>query len=327
MAITILKTTNFKKEPDSKIVLPLRKTINLKIKADGSVVNADGTMLTTLNLGVQGDDRATIIHFDLEDLYIRGLLRNEMDSYANNLTEHYQPIIYCQLDDDTIQKYEFDGVHFYIPSTLSSNTKNVKLLYTLKELYRGEENKDNITEEIEDFVSAEIRGSFDYNMLLPFLDDANIYNEIEVKHETLKKPTIYLNFNAKKALEIDSIGGQSLGYAQDRKITDIQLSGLYADEEISYIVYFYNPDIEGIIGAVADKNDKLWIPVEITQNAGNYTILVYAATTNGEEFYSNTIQMKVVENFLYKGALVDLGAIVKTKDDEIIYVLAEVEDE
>lgn len=325
MAITIIKDTSFNSVPASKIVLPLRKTINLKIKADGTIMNEDGSSLSVLDLGMQGDDCATILHFDLEDLYISGLLRYEVDASTQLLTDYYTPVLYCEIDGDNsnLMGIEFDGVNFYVPSELSSVSQNIKFLYVLKELYRGVDNADNIPNEIEAFVSSEFKGKFQKNLLLKMIDLIEIKNPIENESVTLKKPTINLIFDKDKQLKIDSVGNQRLGYAQDNLITDITIGGLHADEPITYTVFFWNVDNYGIVGATANAEDRLWIPQEVTQFFGVYNIMVHAATENGEQLYSNIIKMEVVRNFLHNKALVNLSTTVKTEDNETIFVLSE----
>ena len=71
----------------------LRQTIELKIKADGTVVNSDGSTLELIELGNYGEDWATVIHFDLSELYQQGRLGNEITDDVK-LYERYEPKIH-----------------------------------------------------------------------------------------------------------------------------------------------------------------------------------------------------------------------------------------
>ena len=229
MAIRILSSreqikNQFQEMPEEV----LRQTIELKIKADGTVVNSDGSTLELIELGNHGEDWATMIHFDLSELYQQGRLGNEVTDDVK-LYERYEPKIHFKHiitaateeteEEAYIDNVDFNGVSFAVPKELTQYIGEYELIYTLKER-RGW--LDNIVQKKEFFVSSVFKGNvkeslYDYYDLAPVLDS------VFVQHQTLKKPSIEISFNDKKRPIIEEGGSQRLGYECDRYITDISI--------------------------------------------------------------------------------------------------------
>lgn len=320
MAITILKNTSIRNTPRSKVILPLRQIINLKVKATGEIIPSAGGELGTLFLGNQYEDSATVLHFDLEDLYLRGLFNREVNDYYTSLNTKYRPRLFVLNPNGEKIAFDFDGVDFYVPYELTKVPGEYKLLYTLKE--REWENLGNANA-VEDFVSEEFYGNVNKVPLLDATKTETIETE-DIEISTLKKPTIHLRLNEKKKLTLHEVSGTKLGHAQDKFITDIKISGLSADLSITYSLYFINRELDFAVRAVADSNDRLWTPSLVTKHAGTYDLIVSAETENGEQFYSDAIQMKVIANFLDEDDMlgpIQPGSIVLTIDNQAIYVL------
>jgi hypothetical protein len=133
MAITILRNTSIRNTPKSKITLPLRQVINLKVKATGEITDGKGTRIEKLFLGNQYEDSATVIHFDLEDLYLRGLFSNEATDFYTTLSTKYRPRLFFLTPQGDKIAFDFNGVDFYVPYDVTQLNGEYKILYTLKE--------------------------------------------------------------------------------------------------------------------------------------------------------------------------------------------------
>lgn len=260
MAITILRNTSIRNTPKSKITLPLRQVINLKVKATGQITDGNSVPVGKLFLGNQYEDAATVIHFDLEDLYLRGLFSNEATDFYTTLNTKYRPRLFFLTPQGDKFAFDFNGVDFYVPYDITELNGDYKIIYTLKEK-NWETDEDgnpqgNTGEAIEDFVSEEFYG---YVNEVPLLDESKtitIQNE-ELLSRTLKKPTIHLTLNEKKKVEVKQIGGKLLGHAHDKYITDVKLSGLTADLDIVYSLYFINREEDFAVRSIANLSDKV----------------------------------------------------------------------
>ena len=323
MAITILRNTSIRNTPKSKITLPLRQVINLKVKATGEITDGKGTPIENLFLGNQYEDAATVIHFDLEDLYLRGLFSNEATDFYTTLSTKYRPRLFFLTPQGDKIAFDFNGVDFYVPYDVTQLNGEYRILYTLKERDWEGENKGNTGQAVEDFVSDEFYGFVNEVPLLDESKTTTIQVE-ELELNTLKKPTIHLALNERKQIELRQVGGKILGHAQDKYITDVKLSGLTADLTITYSLYFINREKDFAVRSIANSNDKVWIPSLVTKNAGVYDLVVAAETNNGEQFYSNVINMEVKSNFLDENDMlgpVTEGSVLLTIDNLFIYVL------
>lgn len=327
MAIRILSSreqikNQFQEMPEEV----LRQTIELKIKADGTVVNSDGSTLEFIELGNYGEDWATMIHFDLSELYQQGRLGNEVTDDVK-LYERYEPKIHFKhvitaATEETeeevyINNVDFNGVFFAVPEALTMYVGEYELVYTLKER-RGW--LDNIAQKKEFFVSSVFKGNvkeslFDYYEWAPILDS------VFVQHQTLKKPSIEIGFDDKKRPIIEENGGQRLGYECDRYITDISVKASSNVLE-SAILYVINGSP---LVVNCDANHKAWVPEEVTQHAGLYKMMICMWSENGGVFFSDTFEMEVVENFLnkeeYWTSSENEGNVILDSSGKVIYVL------
>lgn len=277
---------------------PLRQIIQLKIQADGTVTNMSGGNPGVLNLGNQGEDWATVIDFDLTDLYTQGLLDRE--DVTNSLVMYYVAKIIV-VDQDGLRVASLtvpvDDKHafFRVGKDITEYTGRYEMIFTLQE---KENEIDNYEGEIEVFVSSQFSGVVNesiYRFASEML--GNIVVQSPVQYRTLKKPTIHIGFNAQKDPILKSGESKKLGHKRDRFITDIELDEL-APGALDYIVFFGNLEQDIIIGVYVDENRRLWVPEDVTWYAGQWLVGIGAYTDNGEEFYSNTITMVVENNFL-----------------------------
>lgn len=291
MAITILKNTNWGNMPESNILLPLRKTIDLKVKADGTIVTPNGQQLPVLDLGMQGDCWATVLRFDLQELYLKGFLQNKTDNLDEVFSDYYYATLHVLLvDGETVINIDFDGVNFYVPEEITQQSGTLKFIYTLKEI----DDQGNHPEIAENFVSSEFTGTISANGI----SDVEIEEVEEFKNEvtTFKKPSVHLMFDDNKILKLNTVGGSRLGYAQDSYITDVKVSGLAGDTPITYTIYFIGESVK--VGVTLNSENRTWIPSKVTQSVGEYQVIVHAATDNGEQMISNPVKLEVVSNFL-----------------------------
>lgn len=276
---------------------PLRQIIQLKIQADGTVTNMSGGDPGVLNLGNQGEDWATVVDFDLTDLYTQGLL--EQEDVSNSLTAYYvAKVIVINSEGERITSLNIpvENRHalFRVGKEITENVDQYSMIFILRE---KENEIDNYIGQVEDFVSSQFYGEVKesiYNFI-PLLD--NILVQEDVQFKTLKKPTIHIGFDGKKSPVLRATGGQRLGYKRDRFITDIELEELIPGN-IDYIIFFVSYSSSVIVAVYADENRRIWVPEEVTKHSGDWVIGVGAYTDNGEEFYSDTITMVVENNFL-----------------------------
>lgn len=285
MGITILKNAATINNSTSNITIPLRQFINLKVKADGTITTPSGEPCPRLNLGTRGEGSATVLCFDIQDLYWKGFIKNqnEIDDTKDILT-FYQPVISALLPNGTVvDSIDFDGVNLKLSEDFTDQNGQIKLIYKLK-------NKDNTENFL--FISSEFVGVIETTYDIDNIEES----EDEYESENLKKPSIHLIFDENKELKLDTIGAQFLGYEGDRKVTNISVSGLTADLPISYSVFFIGNSVSRKI--VLDDNNYGVVPSEITSTAGYYSIVVHAATENGELLISNPVKMQVIENWL-----------------------------
>jgi hypothetical protein len=335
MAIRILNSRATEKDQIQDMIgldSALRQVINLKIKADGMVVNSDGSILETINLGNQGEDWVTIIHFDLTELYEEGHLGNEITNDVK-LYERYDAQLYFKYvtiktfealdgtiitqEEEHISSVDFNGVDFAVPSELTQHVGEHELIYTLRE---KRIDIDNIIPKKEMFISSTFKGDVKES-LISYYNNAESFDPIVVKEETLKKSSIRIQFDEEKRPVIQEDGNQRLGFECDSYITDIVFEGL--KPLYSSAILFVK---EGNASLVVCNNNQTWIPRKITNSAGVYKMMICAWDEFGAQFLSDTFEMEVVENFLaYNDGLypIEGNSIVLDAEGRIIYVLSE----
>ena len=167
MAIKIIDAMS--KTPNQtldSVVEPLRQTINLKIKADGTVVMKDGSTPGTLNFGNQGEDWATVLLFDLDELYTSGLLKNEVNN-SEKLLEYYTVTAHSKkgVEEADIQTFLLKSIsqnkiEFKIPKDITEETGVYHILISLTEKTNGLDNVVGVNEQfVTDVFSGMVSGS------------------------------------------------------------------------------------------------------------------------------------------------------------------------
>ena len=235
---------------------PLRQIIQLKIQADGTVTNMSGGNPGVLNLGNQGEDWATVIDFDLTDLYTQGLL--EKEDVSNSLITYYvAKIITINSNNERVASLnipvENRHAFFRVGKDITENIDQYSMIFVLRE---KENEIDNYAGQVEDFVSSEFYGEVKESIyeFIPLLD--NILVQEDVQFKTLKKPTIHIGFDSKKSPILRATGSQRLGYKRDRFITDIELEELIPGN-IDYIIFFVSYSSSVVVAVYADENRRI----------------------------------------------------------------------
>lgn len=234
---------------------PLRQIIQLKIQADGTVTSMSGGNPGVLNLGNQGEDWATVVDFDLTDLYTQGLL-NQEDTTDSLVSYYVAKIIVADIEGKRIESLivpvEQKHAFFRINKPITEDTGQYRMVFVLRE---KENSLDNYIGEIEDFVSSEFYGEVHQSIYQNIKElHNNILIQEPVQFKTLKKPTIHVGFDSKKSPVLKSSGNQKLGYKRDRFITDMELEELVRGD-LDYIIFFGNNDL--VVGVYADENRRI----------------------------------------------------------------------
>ena len=299
---------------------PLRRVIDLSIDGAGAVT-LNGKKPDVLDLGNVGDDWATVLRFNV----------NVNDSPSASLLQNYHGFLYG--------RYSYDGKNwinlsqplissysnvFYIPyDGVTDGDCQYEFVYVLKENKIG-----NIDDEEEIFVSEVFKGLVKPSLYYHLLNNSEIIDPIPSTTTSLLKRSVVIKINdTTKNVVIDASGKDNLGYECDRYVNRIVVDGFESGVERG--VYFYKPENietnekEVSILAIADEDSKgvyrVWIPPQVTNNAGEYQMMVVAYDDNGAEFYSDTFKMKVIENFL-SDSMFPQGRILDSENN-IIYVL------
>ena len=286
MAIQIGHANDFTYDNDKAAI---RKEHTIKIKSNGTIDESN------IELGNQGDDGVTILHFDTINL------TNKPESFK----DRYQPMIICRNSMGVSQTFDFDGEYFYVPNAITKNAGTYKLVYAIRE-NENDTIEENVEGNTEIFTSSIFTGivkptnysliSFDEPETLP-----------SVKTTSLIKPTIFVKLEG-------GIGASSstlLGYKLDKYMSYLQLQGGFSDYNVdSYVIYFTGLAVSegGAIGQITqgyyfekddnDGNYKCWVPPMVTANPGIWELMIIGYTTEGHEYVSDVFQMSVVDNEL-----------------------------
>ena len=136
----------------------VRRTINLLIQADGTVVDQGGeiTQERELNLGNQGDHLVTLIHFDTHELqWGETDPEHGDDTEGLYLLEHeYEPVIHFYNPDKEYGElnpisFKFEGGDFFVPQELTKNFGKYQIIYSLREQVDKGTTPGNVGEESE----------------------------------------------------------------------------------------------------------------------------------------------------------------------------------
>lgn len=284
MAI-VINAKDFLGVPNTNFNGPaIRQTINISV-ADTGEVNSD-----IINLGNQGDDGVTIIHFNLSE---------RLMSMVNS--GNYQSMIVSIDDNGVTTTNNFNGVDFYVPNTITRLDGAYRLVYVVHE--KEQETNGNIESETEIFTSAIFEGvvqSTNY----PLIDEPEELPQIS--ETSFTKPKVVMSYKGSTEM-VD------IGYSMDKFIRYIEIGD--ANELLSqYVLYFtgYVKDAESnelaikTIGYYCDENNRCWIPPTVTQNPGDWQVMIVGYADNGYEYYSDVFVVNVIDNELRSLSLNDL---------------------
>ena len=274
----------------------IRQEHTITIQSNGTIDKSN------IELGNQGDDGVTILHFNTK------ALTNKPEYFK----DRYQPVIICRNSMGISQTFNFDGEYFYVPNAITKNAGIYKLVYAIIEnendtAESGKSTEENVEGNTEVFTSSIFTGivkptnysliSFDEPEILP-----------SVKTTSLVKPAIKIKLEG-----IISNGSNNLlGYKLDKYMSYLQLQDGFSNgyDTDSYVVYFTgtvtleNGVVEQITqGYYFEKDDndgsyKCWVPPIVTANPGSWELMIIGYTTEGHEYVSNVFTMPVVDNEL-----------------------------
>lgn len=293
MAITIGKANTFTHTTGSNAI---RQLITIKIQADGTI-NA-----SNVDLGNQGDDGVTILYFDISDFI------NDPEPFKNR----YQPVIISRGISGTSQTFDFDGKYFYVPNGITRNAGVYDLVYAIWEKNEDDGdtsgNTENLSSAKEIFTSSVFTG---------IVKPTNFGLISEDEPETLS--TVVETSFIKPKRQISYLGkvkdNNLLGYKLDQYITFLELYETHADLE-SYVVYFTGyvktqagDSVIQTKGYYFDSAYKCWVPPLVTDNPGDWQVMIIGYSDNGYEFVSDVFIMKVIDNKLVDDSELDTDAL------------------
>ena len=293
MAIQIGHANDFIYSDSRKAI---RETYKITIQSNGTIDKSN------IELGNQGDDGVTILHFDTRDL------TNKPESFK----DRYQPVIICRNSMGISQTFDFDGEYFYVPNAITKNAGTYKLVYAIREnendtTESGESTEENVKGYTEIFTSSIFTGVVnETNYSLISFDEPETLPS--VKTTSIVKPAIKIKLEG-------SIGNNSnnlLGYKLDKYMSYLQLQDGFSNgyDTDSYVVYFTGTVTleNGIIEQITqgyyfekddnDGNYKCWVPPMVTANPGIWELMIIGYTTEGHEYVSKVFEMPVVDNEL-----------------------------
>ena len=267
-------------------------------------IQANGTIDASniINLGNQGDDGVTILHFDTR------ALTNKPEYFK----DRYQPVIICRNSMGISQTFNFDGEYFYVPNAITKNAGTYKLVYAIIEnendtTESGKSTEENVAGNTEIFTSSIFTGKvYETNYSLISFDEPEILPS--VKTTSLIKPAIKIKLEG-----IISNGSNNLlGYKLDKYMSYLQLQDGFNNDYTadSYVIYFTGTAVleGGVIGQITqgyyfekDDNDddyKCSVPPIVTANPGIWELMIIGYTTEGHEYVSNVFKMSVKDNEL-----------------------------
>lgn len=273
----------------------IRKEYGIKIQSNGTINEPN------IELGNQGDDGVTILHFDTK------ALTNKPEYFK----DRYQPVIICRNSMGISQTFNFDGEYFYVPNAITKNAGTYKLVYAIIEnendtAESGKSTEENVEGYTEIFTSSIFIGVVKQtNYSLISFDEPEILPS--VKTTSLVKPAIKIKLEG----SISNDSNNLLGYKLDKYMSYLQLQGGFSDYNVdSYVIYFTGTATleNGMIEQITqgyyfekDENDgnyKCWVPPIVTANPGSWELMIIGYTTEGHEYVSDVFTMRVVDNEL-----------------------------
>ena len=202
----------------------IRKEQTIRIQSNGTIDKSN------IELGNQGDDGVTILHFDTRDL------TNKPESFK----DRYQPVIICRNSMGISQTFNFDGEYFYVPNAITKNAGTYKLVYAIREnendtAESGKSTEENVEGNTEIFTSSIFTGVvYETNYSLISFDEPEILPS--VKTTSLVKPAIKIKLEG----SISNGSNNLLGYKLDKYMSYLQLQDGFSNgyDTDSYVVYF-----------------------------------------------------------------------------------------
>lgn len=269
----------------------IRQLISIKIQADGTVNTSN------VNLGNQGDDGVTVLYFDISDFI------NDPEPFK----DRYQPVIISRDASGNSQTFDFDGKYFYVPNGITRSAGVYDLVYAV---WERNTNNGNVSSATEIFTSSIFTG---------IVKPTNFGLISQEEPETL--PAVLQGSFRKPKREISYLGkvkekeSNLLGYKLDQYITFLELYEKHADLQF-YVVYFtgYVKTESGnsVIqtkGYCFDDNGRCWAPPVVTDNPGDWQVMIIGYSDNGYEFVSDVFVMKVIDNKLVNDSDLDADAL------------------
>lgn len=269
----------------------IRQTVELSINNYGKVSTTG-----VINLGNQGDDGVTILHFNVS---------NALSKLIEN--GNYQSMIIDTNQSGYERTYNFNGIDFYVPSGITLSSGEHSLVYVVMEKESSTEGGNTNTNS-EVFASSSFIGSVNPTNAplitdpkeLPSVEDTNVFT----------KPAIKMSYKG-------SVNDSEIGYAFDKYIRYIELVEKHSSLQ-QYVIYYtgYVPEEDGsfnlhTFGYYVNENYKSWVPPVVTQNPGTWQIMIVGYNNEGAEYYSNVFIVNVIDNNLSD---VSLNAVLLDSD-------------
>lgn len=322
---------------------PVKQAITIKYDKNGYTTNLNGAV----NLGVQYDHRVTWLNFDLDELIWH---LNEQNGYDDKTKyNHYTfKLAITNAVTKETNVYEFDGQTFEIPRGVTKDSGNYNLVLMIEE-YQADENPGNKKDEsfLERFVAAPFKGKVVKNFYNPNLDINATIEESDQK-ASLIKPAILGTLADDGTFLVDNteIGQQHDNFIKyikfnPRNITahlnDFFAFAIFKQEDKFYSSLFEQTVADDPLDDYSASHPIIaWIPTEVCQSPGTWTMGVIAFAGNLNDindndnlngdyyfFVSNEVRVKVAKNNLTledvnKEPIVSVNSNMMTIDSELI---------
>lgn len=276
----------------------LCRETTIKINNDGTVVSGG-----VLNLGRVGDQMVTTINIDTTNLVWNSLSNNNI-----SLNDAYQPLLIFQNTNGGARtSIEFEGNYFFVPESITSTATTYNIIYVLKEKtddprqHNGNVGPESDSTYQEVFVSQPFSGVVHDSLKSRITNPTSLSSNLVVaENVALQKPQINIDWNGKTGLTISQ---SVLGEKFDRLITPLVVNNFPNNRNYPDGVYeiFFIKDSTQYKYQTTSTPLKLWIPVEVTNAVGAWSIGVHyvdSIDSPSVEAYSDLIVATVKDNFL-----------------------------
>lgn len=316
MATKIAYWTEHKSESEDKqyLVHPssngyegVRRTINLLVRESGQIVDETDeiTIERKLDLGNQGDNLVTLIHFDTHELQWGSADSDHTDEEGDYFLKHeYEPVIHFFNPDKERGalnpiSFKFEGGDFFIPQELTKEFGQYQIIYSLREQLVSGDTPGNVGESEEEnyrevFISNVFYGEVKETLFSS--ENFNQWIEADVLNERqdfsyLKKPSIVIGLNGDtKQIAIEGDENVVWGNLQDSLVTDIKinfekwkeyLKGDWSSENSLFYAVFI-PDEAGATEGLQPQPVRMEYDSSFQESGSFYTYLpsIVTQTTN-----------------------------------------------